>query len=199
MTHAVNRLNLSSIIVGFLLAATLFLQNMFTFTLRMRQLLLILLCLPFNLYAQSDFKKNVVYGELAGAAYFYSINIERSVAKGINVRFGAAFNAGEPGALFKTGTLYLIPGLAYLKPIGDNGDRFIEIGAGLTNAIAPKTDVKYDLSGYMNFGYRKEATEDNPIFWRVTFTPLLFRDPFPAAGFMGYLLPWFGVALGYGF
>jgi hypothetical protein len=51
----------------------------------------------------------------------------------------------------------------------------------------------------MNFGYRKEATEDNPIFWRVTFTPLLFRDPYPAAGFMGYLLPWFGAALGYGF
>lgn len=160
---------------------------MFTFTLRMRQLLLILLCLPFTLYAQSDFKKNVVYGELAGAANFYSINIETSVAKGINVRFGMGAKLGE---------LFLIPGLAYLKPIGDNGDRFIEIGAGLTNTIAPKTDVKYDLSGYMNFGYRKEATEDNPIFWRVTFTPLLFRDPFPAAGFMGYLLPWFGLAAG---
>jgi len=190
MTHAVNRLNLSLIIVGFLVAVTLFLQNMFTFTLRMRQLFLILLCLPYALFAQTDLKKNVVYGELAGAANFYSINIETSVAKGINVRFGIAAKPGE---------LFFIPGLAYLKPIGDSGDRFIEIGAGLTNIIAPKAAFKYDLSGYMNFGYRKEATEYNPIFWRVTFTPPLFRDPYPAAGFMGYLLPWFGVALGYGF
>ncbi|MDB4755003.1 hypothetical protein OAF80_00980, partial [bacterium] len=112
------------------------------------------------------------------------------VAAGINVRFGIAAKPGE---------LFLIPGLAYLKPIGDNEDRFIEIGAGLTNTIARKAAFKYDFSGYMNFGYRKEATEYNPIFWRVTFTPLLFRDPYPAAGFMGYLLPWFGVALGYGF
>ncbi|MBT6745468.1 MAG: hypothetical protein HOB26_02835 [Flavobacteriales bacterium] len=158
----------------------------------MRQLLLILLCLPFTLYAQTDFKKNVVYGELAGAANFYSINIERSVSTGINVRLGVAAKRGE---------IFIVSGLAYLITIGDNGDRFIEIGAGITNTMEPQSLLvgTYKLHGYKNIGYRKEATANNPIFWRVTFTPLLFTKPFPAAGFMGYFLPWFGVALGYGF
>ena len=187
--HVLKKSILRATIV-FVVGLNFFIENLFTLTLPMKQISLILLFLPFALHAQTDFKKNVVYGELAGAANFYSINIERSVATGINLRFGLAAKPGE---------LFLIPGLAYLKSIGDNGDRFIEIGGGLTNTIAPKAAFKYDLSGYMNLGYRKEATANNPIFWRVTFTPLLFTKPFPAAGFMGYFLPWFGVALGYGF
>ena len=53
--------------------------------------------------------------------------------------------------------------------------------------------------GWLNVGYRKQSTDYDPLFWRATFTPLLFRTPVAGAGFLGYFTPSIGLAVGYGF
>lgn len=145
--------------------------------------------LSFFSYSQT-LTKNVVYLEVAGAGGFYSANIERTVAeKGedlITARFGTA--------LSKKGELYLIPGAAYLKTIGDNGDRFLEFGGGPVAFLGPTSRVY----GFLNFGYRRQATDYNPLYWKANFTPLILNDPGNGTLF-GYLVPWFGISAGYGF
>ncbi|MBL4652413.1 MAG: hypothetical protein JKY53_06040 [Flavobacteriales bacterium] len=159
----------------------------------MRRLLLLLVLIPNMASAQMELKKTIAYGEFLGAGEFYSLNIERTVMADeesmINARFGLSFTTGE---------IYFIPGANYLKPIGENGDRFLEIGAG-AGAVLGTSNNGNRAYGYLNFGYRKQSTDYNPLFWRATFTPLLFRNPRANAGFLGYFTPSIGVAVGYGF
>ena len=159
----------------------------------MRQLLLVLICVPILVNAQMELKKTIAYGEFLGAGEFYSLNAERIILDAgsghVNARLGFSFTTGE---------IYFIPGVNYLNPVGDNGDRFLEIGAGAGTVLGTANNGNR-VYGYLNIGYRKRSTDYNPIFWRATFTPLLFRNPGTNAGFLGYFTPSIGLAVGYGF
>ena len=140
-----------------------------------------------------ELTKNVAYFELAGAGEFYSLNIERTLAGTTNL-----IN-GKFGTTLKTGAVYFTPGAAFLKPITENNDRFLDIGAGASYVLSTVPTNSNKVYGYVNLGYRKHSTDYNPFFWRANFTGLLFRNTTPGAGFLGYFLPWFGVSAGYGF
>ncbi len=159
----------------------------------MNKLVLFLWLIPCSLVAQMDLKKTVTYGEFLGAGEFYSLNVERAfVSKSesmINGRFGLSFTTGE---------IYFIPGANYLAALGDNGDRFLEIGGG-ASAVVGTVSNGNRFYGYLNLGYRKQSTDYNPLFWRATFTPLLLRNPVAGAGILGFIVPSIGLAVGYGF
>lgn len=143
-----------------------------------KQFVFLLLLISSCAVAQPE-KKNFAYLELGGTAVLYSINYDRTVAKGdgfkLNARMGfATLLREEP---------YIIP-LEITGSLGKN-NRFFEFGPGYS-----LTKGRDDGLGSVRLGYRVEM--EKSIF-RAAF--ILFPS-IASSGDTVETLPWVGFSYG---
>lgn len=160
----------------------------------MRQLIIIFAFPVFiQANAQVD-KKNAVFAELGGSAYYYSINYERSSEKGILLRAGI-------GTVSNNYVFPVLMGKCFGK-----GVHHIEVTAGITFASGKSSiqDPDHTDSHSQNvfatafIGYRYQKPETKFLF-RIGYTPLYkiydsyspYNNPF--------YFQWGGISFGYRF
>lgn len=146
--------------------------------------------------AQYHIQRNTAYLEFLGVGEFYTVNLDHIINEfhhnSSSFRVGTAFRPGN--------SVYLTSGLNLMHGLKRQRDRYLEMGAGgvYVNRYAQQAS-KHDAYGYLSFGYRKQGTKKDPLFWKVALTPLLFRLPKKEASWLGFILPSAGASIGYSF
>lgn len=142
---------------------------------------LVFLVIGFNeSKAQSEFKRNTVFGELGGSSFLVSINYDKRLSKypeGFGVRVGAGYMAWQDTEIYNFPIL-----VNYLT--GKNG-KYLELGVGPTIGYAQerKEPMDPDLSfepylsvfGSINIGYRYQPLNGGFNF-RAGISPILNFD-----------------------
>lgn len=120
-------------------------------------------------FSQNSFKRNTVYGELAGQGLFLSANYERqlSAKPGFGIHIGGGW--GNTKLLFSTGCNYLFK-------LNKKDKSFVEAGAGLTLAEANYLNFKETGNGYTgvffpSIGYRHHTHYG--LMWKIVYSPAL--------------------------
>lgn len=150
----------------------------------------LLLLIAFVCPAQQS-KKNVVYGELAGAGILYSVNYERIIVPNLTARIGvSAWPAGESMNL-------VLPVLVNF--LAGSGSSKLEIGAGTDVIVIDQTKHGH-MSNYTNnsleagflvvgsLGYRYQPS-DGGFHFRIVASPIF-------APITGYFFPSIGCSAG---
>jgi hypothetical protein len=171
----------------------------------MRKLVALSLCClalaPLAVRADTEERtaRNTLYVELAGNAGIYSLNYERFFFDDLSFRLGGSYmSVGDSaGSVSGSAAMMVIP--ATVSYLGlRSGNHALELGAGVTyvNFSASVSSASLDAFGSASgvvgtaiIGYRY-APMSGGINFRAALTPLFGNGTF---------LPWFGLAIGYGF
>jgi hypothetical protein len=160
----------------------------------------------------NDIKRNSIFIEVGGNAFFYSLNYDRQVNLSDTWRL-----AGRAGVMYvntfteKNRHLVGIPlEFSYLKGRQNN---FLEIGLGVTGIYdqyysfdprVPIRDSKVQdlaLMAVVRIGYRHQKREGG-LFYKVGFTPLAgvvldLRQNADQTNLENFAYPWMGAAIGW--
>lgn len=123
--------------------------------------------------AQTVFKKNTFYGELAGNGGFLSVNYDRQMGEkpGLGGHIGIGLGDDKP----------VIPlGITYMHDLG-NKKSFAEAGAGITLAEANlwrsfpdyRNSSPYTPGFIPSIGYRHHTRYG--LMWRFNYTPIFTK------------------------
>lgn len=145
---------------------------------------LLVLALTSPVWCQNTFRRNTVYGELAGNGIFLSLNYERQLAS--KPGFGVRLGVGHASANDKLGVTIPV-GINYLVNL--NSDKsYIHLGIGgtwsqaaLVKAFTGLEDNSYTVSLVPSIGYRHQAKWG--LMWHIGFAPIISRYrfiPYPA-------------------
>jgi hypothetical protein len=135
-------------------------------------------------FSQNQFKRNTIYGELAGSGLFLSANYERQLSKnpGLGIHIGTGWGDSKP----------IIPfGLTYLFKLGNNKS-FVEAGATITLTEIHyldyhETDYNYTEIFFPSIGYRHHTNYG--LMWKITYSPS-FSTYGTVIGWGGFSLGW---------
>lgn len=143
-----------------------------------------ILALAKPLLGQNAFRKNTLYGELAGNGIFLSLNYERQLTHkpGLGVRVGVGYASSD-----ETFRLSIPVGVNYLLNLR-NHKSFMDAGLGATwseAAIVKSSFPGDDNSGHMvsfvpSLAYRHQTNWG--LMWRLGFAPIINKYrfiPFP--------------------
>lgn len=143
-----------------------------------------------QLQAQKSFKRNTLYGEIAGNGLILSVNYEKQLGNkpGLGLHFGVGLAGDKPSFPF---------GAKYLFQLGKERS-FLEIGAGVTlmereiwdqNWINVGRDKKnsYGPGFIPSIGYRYHAPKG--FMWRINYAPVFNKYRTEAV--------YFGVSVGW--
>ncbi|HEV8285122.1 MAG TPA: hypothetical protein VGQ09_12480 [Chitinophagaceae bacterium] len=141
-----------------------------------------------QLTAQKAFRKNTLYGEIAGNGLVLSANYERQLGNkpGLGLHIGVGLGGYYPA----------IPvGVDYLFDLGHEKS-FIEVGVGVTLAELELWDDKYYIghnpykAGFIpSIGYRHHTSYG--LMWKLIYTPIFssYRNiPLYAGASVGWRL-----------
>jgi hypothetical protein len=144
--------------------------------------------------------RNTIYLEALGSAVLYSINYERFLSDVVSLRLGGSLISLTASDTVTTESVSMVAVPITLSYLGlSSGDHAFELGGGAT--IVSFSARASDSGGTSAFGsasgvagtaiagYRY-APRAGGINFRAAFTPV-----FGSGGFV----PWFGLAVGYGF
>jgi hypothetical protein len=136
----------------------------------MRKLLLLVIltlstCICFS---QNSFKKNAVYGELAGQGLWLSANYERQLSgkPGFGIHIGGSWGNIKP---------IISTGCNYLFKLKKKDKSFVEAGAGLTLTEASFLSLKevynnnYTGLFIPSIGYRHHTHYG--LMWKIVYSP----------------------------
>jgi hypothetical protein len=151
--------------------------------------------------------KNSLYIELGGNAALYSLNYERFLVSDLSARVGVMYmsvsaSSGSGSQTTRANASWFgAPIMLSYLGIGSENHKLdlglgvvlmnLSAGASTFNATANASGLL--VAGTATLGYRY-APVDGGVNFKAGFTPLFIQS----AG-QTYFLPWFGIAIGYGF
>lgn len=144
--------------------------------------------------------RNTLYLEVLGSAALYSINYERFLSDDVSFRLGGSMISLTASDTVSSTSVTMLTVPITLSYLGmSQGNHAFEVGGGATivSLSAKATDSgsvsafgsASGVAGTAIVGYRY-APRAGGLNFRAAFTPL-----FGSGGFV----PWFGLAIGYGF
>lgn len=145
------------------------------------------MCSALCVFAQSDFKKNTFYSEIAGNGLVLSVNYERQMTDqpGLGLHVGIGLGGDKP--MIPTGAFYLF----HFK----NTKSYLEMGAGITfgeKQMMDDTFHQHNSNSYIpafvpSVGFRHHTNYG--LMWKIIYSPV-FNQYRTLPLFGGFSLGW---------